>query len=132
MRLGEITANNAYEDDKLKTSASLRGIQLISTLYHDSEPSTLKIIDDIEVEADVVQAATARPAGNADYPDTQASFRAYVPSYVALLIRVLCSGQRQGLRYQTIPNSSAVRDGHRALAIYSEDTEWSTRGRSTG
>lgn len=77
LRLGEITANNAYEDDKLKTSASLRGIQLISTLYYDSKPSTLKIIDDIEVEADVLQAASARPAGNNDYPDTQASFRVF-------------------------------------------------------
>ncbi|EIM83408.1 uncharacterized protein STEHIDRAFT_170692 [Stereum hirsutum FP-91666 SS1] len=75
LRLGEITANNAYEDDKLKTSASLRGIQLISTLYHDSKPSTLKIIDDIEVEADVVQAAAARPAGNNDYPDTQVNVK---------------------------------------------------------
>lgn len=70
MRLGEITANNAYESDKLKTSASLRGIQLVSTLYHNSQPSALKIIDDIEIVADVVQGATARPKGNPDYPDT--------------------------------------------------------------
>ncbi|KAI0321342.1 hypothetical protein OF83DRAFT_1274656 [Amylostereum chailletii] len=72
MRLGEITAKNTYADDSLKTSASLRGLQLAHTAYHDQAPATLKLIEDIEIIAEINQpnnpSSTEKPQ-----PDTQVS-----------------------------------------------------------
>ncbi len=65
MRLGEITASNAYRDGISRTEASLRGMQLVSTIFYEGKPSTLKMIDDIAIVTEIVQSggpsSTPRP-----------------------------------------------------------------------
>ncbi|KAJ7169902.1 vacuolar protein sorting-associated protein 13 [Mycena filopes] len=75
LRLGEITAKNSYEDLAQKITASLTGIQLVSNLYADSDLSTLKIVDDIDVNADVLQTSGIDRNADSDYPDTQISIK---------------------------------------------------------
>lgn len=73
MRLGEISAHNTYDDTVNKIIASLRGIQLVSRIYHSDEPSVLKIIDDIDITSDIVQTSGINRGRDLDYPDTQVS-----------------------------------------------------------
>jgi vacuolar protein sorting-associated protein 13A/C len=54
MRLGAISAKNSYAEDA-KIEASLRGVQLTSTLVLEKGPATLKLIEDIEVTTEIVQ-----------------------------------------------------------------------------
>ncbi|KAF7347835.1 hypothetical protein MVEN_01541000 [Mycena venus] len=75
LRLGEITAKNSYEDVVNTITASLTGIQLVSNLYADSDLATLKIVDDIDVNADVVQTSGIDRNKDSDYPDTQVSIK---------------------------------------------------------
>ncbi|KAJ7254114.1 hypothetical protein B0H12DRAFT_1202424 [Mycena haematopus] len=75
LRLGEITAKNSYEDVVNNIAASLTGIQLVSNLYADSHLSTLKIVDDIDVNADVVQTSGVDRNKDSDHPDTQISIK---------------------------------------------------------
>lgn len=71
MRLGEISARNSYDDVVNKIVASLRGIQLVSKIYNNDEPSTLKIIDDIDITSDILQTAGIDRSKDSDYPDSQ-------------------------------------------------------------
>ena len=71
MRLGGMSARNSYEGEIHKIDASLRGIQLVSTIFYDNKPSILKMIDDIEVVAEVVQAGGAEKNDINNRPDTQ-------------------------------------------------------------
>ena len=68
MRLGEITASNAYRDGVTKTEAGLRGMQLVSTIFYDRQSSTLKMIDDIAIVTEIVQYSDA---GIESRPDTE-------------------------------------------------------------
>lgn len=65
MRLGEMTASNSYRDGIPRTGASLRGMQLVSTIFYDGNPTTLKMIDDIAIVTEIVQSggssSTPRP-----------------------------------------------------------------------
>ncbi|KAI0308206.1 hypothetical protein B0F90DRAFT_1833497 [Multifurca ochricompacta] len=69
MRLGEITASNGYQDGTPITEASLRGMQLVSTILYDEKPSTLKMIDDIAIVTEIIQ--SSGPNSNASRPDTE-------------------------------------------------------------
>lgn len=71
MRLGEIGARNSYDDVVNKIVGSLRGIQLVSKLHYDDNPSMLKIIDDIDITSDIVQTSGIDRAQNSGYPDSQ-------------------------------------------------------------
>ncbi|KAJ6604648.1 vacuolar protein sorting-associated protein 13 [Mycena vulgaris] len=75
LRLGEITAKNSYEAVVNKITASLTGIQLVSNLYAENASSVLKIVDDIDVNADVVQTSGIDRTKDNDYPDTQVSIK---------------------------------------------------------
>lgn len=74
MKLGEISARNSLDPvvNKVanKTVASLSGVQLVSIFYHD-QASTLKIIENIDINADVVQTAGIDRGIDRDYPDTK-------------------------------------------------------------
>ncbi len=70
LRLGEISARSS-ETEPNRFTTGLRGIQLVSNIYSGDEPSGLKIIDDIDVTADVVQAIGIDRAHDIDQPDTQ-------------------------------------------------------------
>lgn len=75
LRLGEITAKNSYAGVVNTTTASLTGVQLVSNLYADDQSSVLKIVDDIDVNADVVQTGGIDRNKDSDYPDTQVSVK---------------------------------------------------------
>ncbi|KAF7310912.1 hypothetical protein HMN09_00634500 [Mycena chlorophos] len=53
LRLGEVSAKNAYQNTANNTTASLTGIQLVSNLRVDDDFATLKIVDDINVNTTV-------------------------------------------------------------------------------
>lgn len=74
MRLGEITASNTYQGATPRTEASLSGMQLVSTIFYDGNPSTLKMIDDIAIAAEIIQSGNS--SGNAHRPDTEVKLTA--------------------------------------------------------
>lgn len=71
LRLGEITARNSSEADKNRILAGLRGIQLVSNIHYDATLSTLKIIDDIDVSAEITQVVGVDRSRVLDVPDSQ-------------------------------------------------------------
>lgn len=73
MRLGEISASNKSEQTVNKIVGSLAGLQLVSNMYYDDDLSTLKIIDDIAVSADVTQTTGLDRLKDSTYPDMQVS-----------------------------------------------------------
>ncbi|KAG6898100.1 hypothetical protein C0992_005427 [Termitomyces sp. T32_za158] len=70
MKLGEMSARNSLHLSVNKISASLSGVQLVSIFYYD-QASTLKIIENIDVNADIVQTTGIDRETNRDYPDTK-------------------------------------------------------------
>jgi vacuolar protein sorting-associated protein 13A/C len=77
MRLGEISAKNNYKGLVNEIQASLRGIQLVSKIYYTGKPSVLKIIDDIDVTADIVQIGGIDRTQNVTVPDSQVLLKTY-------------------------------------------------------
>lgn len=74
MRLGHIEAKNSFEGTTTKTLASLHGILLDSLFYSsDNESYSLKIIDDINVDAEISQTTGVDRGKDITYPDTQVS-----------------------------------------------------------
>lgn len=71
LRLGEITAKNKPEALTNKIFASLRGIQLVSKIHYHEGPSILKIVDDIDIGASVIQTNRVDHTQESDQPDTQ-------------------------------------------------------------
>lgn len=71
LRLGEFGARNSYEGLVNKISASLHGIQLASEFEKDGTVSILKIIDDIDISADVVQTTGLDRSKESGHPDMQ-------------------------------------------------------------
>ncbi|KDR84988.1 hypothetical protein GALMADRAFT_233521 [Galerina marginata CBS 339.88] len=75
LRLGEIGARNTSESVVNQINASLRGIQLVSCIHREGEAFTLKIIDDIDVSADIIQTNNINRDQDTDYPDTQVAIK---------------------------------------------------------
>jgi len=71
LRLGEFGARNSYDGSANKITASLRGIQLASEFEEHGSVSTLKIIDDIDISADVVQTSGLDRSKETAHPDMQ-------------------------------------------------------------
>lgn len=71
MRLGHIEAKNSFEATSNKITASLHGIKLVSSVHSAGGMSNLKIIDDIDVDADVVQTNGIDRNVDVSYPDMQ-------------------------------------------------------------
>ena len=84
LRLGSLKAHNSYDANNNCTTAGLHGIQLASRLYYDSEPAELKIVDDIDINAEVIQKGDIDRSKDADIPATQVLF--HRPAFVVLLI----------------------------------------------
>ena len=87
MRLGEISARNTFDTAVNKIMASLNGIQFVSILYNEGQASTLKIIDDVDVHADIVQGSDIDRETDHDHPDNQVSILHPLPFW--LLTNVL-------------------------------------------
>ncbi|KAJ2927125.1 hypothetical protein H1R20_g9964, partial [Candolleomyces eurysporus] len=73
MRLGHIEAKNSFEAASNKITASLHGIKLVSSVHSAGGMSNLKIIDEIDVDADVVQTNGIDRNVDVSYPDMQLS-----------------------------------------------------------
>lgn len=71
LRLGALSARNKYDNDDSCITASLHGIHLASQLYYAGELAELKIVDDINVDAEVTQKANIDRSQGNDYPATQ-------------------------------------------------------------
>ncbi|TEB35046.1 hypothetical protein FA13DRAFT_1915662 [Coprinellus micaceus] len=75
MRLGHIDAKNSFDSAVTKTSASLHGIKLVSSLQTRNGSSQLKIIDDINVDAEVTQTTGIDRNVDLAHPDMQVSVK---------------------------------------------------------
>ncbi|EJD47755.1 vacuolar protein sorting-associated protein vps13 [Auricularia subglabra TFB-10046 SS5] len=73
VKLGEISASNHFEMTENRFKATLRGIQMTSTLYYNDQPSTLKVVDDVEIVADIIQPQAINRAVDMELPDTRIS-----------------------------------------------------------
>ena len=74
MMLGQISANNSYEGKITTTKASLSGIKLTSTkIQTDGQPSQKQdvIIEDVQINADVLQTSDIDRTTDLQLPDTQ-------------------------------------------------------------
>lgn len=80
MRLGEIDARNKSDTKRNSISASLHGIQLVSSFSHEDRVDVLKMIDDINIKADIVQTANLDRNIDMNYPDTQVRVDLYANS----------------------------------------------------
>ncbi|KAG6381178.1 vacuolar protein sorting-associated protein 13 [Boletus reticuloceps] len=75
MRLGEVFANNSFDGDTSRISASLNGLQLVSDLHYDGKLSTLKIVDDISITANISQRAHTDRFQDDEMPSTQVAIK---------------------------------------------------------
>ncbi|CDO71578.1 hypothetical protein BN946_scf184911.g48 [Trametes cinnabarina] len=75
LRLGSLKAHNEYRNDDDRIVAGLHGIQLTSCLHYDDEPSVLKIVDDIDIDAEVTQSGHIDRTKDAIRPSTQVSVK---------------------------------------------------------
>ncbi len=123
LRLGAFSAHNAYEDDDNRIIAGLHGIQLASRLYIGEEPAELKMVDDIDINAEVTQKGDIDRSKDVDYPATQVTRLdpPIPPVLVQLTISTPCiAGCCQDFRRATPPNTNAVLSRHSAPAVYPE------------
>jgi len=74
MRLGELSARNSFDGPLSTTVAGLAGIQLTSDFNEADGPSTLKIIDDINIFADIKQATGIDRSVDFNRPDSQVCY----------------------------------------------------------
>ncbi|KAH9937704.1 vacuolar protein sorting-associated protein 13 [Fomitopsis serialis] len=76
LRLGELNARNNYEGSASRITASLRGVQLASKTYNERHQSSiLKIVDDIDMTANIVQSDGIDRAADLNHPDTQVAIK---------------------------------------------------------
>jgi vacuolar protein sorting-associated protein 13A/C len=74
MRLGELSASNSFDGPSSIITAGLTGIQLTSDFKSADGPSTLKIIDDIDIFTEVNQMAGADRTVDFNRPDSQVCY----------------------------------------------------------
>ncbi|KAI8995643.1 vacuolar protein sorting-associated protein 13 [Trametes punicea] len=75
LRLGSLSARNAYSNEDDRITAGLHGIQLTSCMHYDGKPSLLKMVDDIDIDAEVTQVGSIDRAKDLVRPDTQVSVK---------------------------------------------------------
>ncbi|KAI0073133.1 vacuolar protein sorting-associated protein 13 [Panus rudis PR-1116 ss-1] len=75
MRLGEFGAHNSYSGSTNTIFASVHGIQLSSCFHHNGDASVLKMIDDIDIDADIAQIGDIDRSTDLEKPDTQVSVK---------------------------------------------------------
>lgn len=95
MKLGEIIAENEYNGPSQKIIASLHGLKLSSTNYDSNNPSTLKIIEDVNVMTDILQTSSIDRLGNIKTPD----FKVRYHKVIAIFLTCCC---RSMSTYQTL------------------------------
>ncbi|KAF8078623.1 vacuolar protein sorting-associated protein 13, partial [Lyophyllum atratum] len=75
MKLGEVSARNTSDPVVNRIAASLSGIQLVSAINNDGQASVLKIIENINITADIVQTSGIDRQSDSDFPDTQVNVK---------------------------------------------------------
>ncbi|KAL0581607.1 Vacuolar protein sorting-associated protein 13 [Marasmius crinis-equi] len=126
-RLGEITARNTCEGRVSRIDASLRGVQLTSTLFHDEESSVMKVIDDIDLQSKITQTAGIDRSTDLDFPDTQVSIDISA-------IRLHLTQVQYGLLMQLLQSIPRVLEGAPTGTAQAESAtiEPTSRASSTG
>jgi len=71
LRLGELSASNSFDGPSSTITAGLTGIQLTSDFKAADGPSTLKIIDDTDIFADIKQMTGVDRSVDFNRPDSQ-------------------------------------------------------------
>ncbi|KAF9652010.1 vacuolar protein sorting-associated protein 13 [Thelephora ganbajun] len=71
LRLGELSASNSFDGPSSTITAGLTGIQLTSDFKVVDGPSVLKIIDDINIFAEIEQTASIDRSVDFNRPDSQ-------------------------------------------------------------
>ena len=71
MRLGELSASNSFDGPSSTINAGLTGIQLTSDFEAADGTSTLSIIDDINIFAEIEQATGIDRSVDSNRPDSQ-------------------------------------------------------------
>ena len=71
MRLGELSASNSFDGPSSTITAGLTGIQLTSDFKAVDGPSMLKIIDDIDIFAEIKQTTGIDRSVDFNRPDSQ-------------------------------------------------------------
>ena len=74
MRLGELSASNSFDGPSSTIKAELTGIQLTSDFNTADGPSTLKIIYDTDISADVKQTTGIDRGVDFNRPDSQVGY----------------------------------------------------------
>lgn len=127
MQLGAISLDRSYTDTESKMDASLRGLKLTSALASTGGPSTLKMIDDIEIVAKVV--APLVPSEDPARPDSQVCWkvttRQPIPTQAA-------QGFRHDIGRQAVLDRAPVPDDLGHLALRSAHPGGCTDGRCPG
>lgn len=77
LKLGEVIAKNEYEGNTSKTQATLRGIRFSSHTYPGGQVEKLKMIDDVEITANVIQTYNIDRKSQLHLPDTQVCLRTF-------------------------------------------------------
>jgi vacuolar protein sorting-associated protein 13A/C len=110
MRLGEISARNSYEGVLNKVEAGLHGIQLASKVHYDARLCELKMIDDIDINAQATLTSGIDRTSDRVRPDSEVCLpknnRSQAQS--SLLFVDHCPY----LRYQMSSHSVPVRPAH--------------------
>jgi len=86
MRLGELSANNSFDGPSSTITAGLTGIQLTSDFEAADGPSTLRIIDDIDIFAEVQQTTGIDRSVDLTRPDSQVCYPPFVRQKITWLM----------------------------------------------
>jgi vacuolar protein sorting-associated protein 13A/C len=84
MKLGEFNLKNSLEDMSNKTFGTLDGIQLVSSVHREEEISTLTMIENINIQAEVIQSLVTSQSSPVQAPSIQVSY-IYIYSETAYL-----------------------------------------------
>jgi vacuolar protein sorting-associated protein 13A/C len=114
MRLGEFSAKNAYDGDENRMNASLHGLHLVSAF---EKQSSMKMIDNIDIDAEVVSTANVDRQRDTERPDTQVRFDLSLIS-VSTFIQLCSLGQRQGLRRPFALGANTICGANWSLSNY--------------
>ncbi|KAG1749982.1 vacuolar protein sorting-associated protein 13 [Suillus paluster] len=124
MRLGEISARNSHEVDTSTITASLCGIQLVSDIFYYGESSTLKMVDDINIVADVIQTSGINRSQESELPDTQISVKiSDVKLYLTQTQYILLMKLVQSIPKILVASPEGNAQAESALSVNSNDNK---------
>ena len=129
MRLGELSASNSFDGLSSTITAGLTGIQLTSDFKAADGASTLNIIDNIDIFAEIGQTTGIDRGVDFNRPDSQVSNSFSWQSFVADVVvidRSLNIGRQAAL------DPDSIQSTHRAIPSYPACLAGCAPGRNSG